>query len=117
MLAATVKQESNRQKIETLYVLGAGASFGLTAVKTKKYDFSRIVAPLDTDFLRVLDHFKPSKGWRRASTRLSWKNGSTATLLLTTVSRKLSSRGLANMNSYRAFIQLGSRANVETKNT
>ncbi|WP_163559657.1 SIR2 family protein [Halomonas sp. NO4] len=65
-----MKQAANRQQIDTLYVLGAGASYGLTKVKTKKHPYSRQVTPLDATFLKNLQHFQPANGWRRASTEL-----------------------------------------------
>ncbi|WP_156002774.1 hypothetical protein [Thioalkalivibrio sp. ALR17-21] len=65
-----MKQEANRKEIETLYILGAGASYGLTEVKPQKNPYSRSVTPLDSDFLKHIEYFKPSNGWRKASTEL-----------------------------------------------
>ena len=58
----------NRQEVETLFVLGAGASFGLSTVKTKANQISKKVTPLDKDFLRCLKAFQPTIGWRKTST-------------------------------------------------
>lgn len=65
-----MKQEKNRQKVDTLYILGAGASYGLTKVKTKKHPFSCRVTPLDATFLKHLEWSRPPNGWRAESTDL-----------------------------------------------
>ena len=62
-----MKRSANRQPIETLYILGAGASKGLTHVKTRKNDHSRYTAPIDRDFLKLLDHFPRKHGWQSRS--------------------------------------------------
>jgi hypothetical protein len=60
-----VKTQRHRQEVQTLFVLGAGASFGLSYVDVRKRMFARAVTPLDKDFLVRLKHFRPSKGWQR----------------------------------------------------
>lgn len=65
-----MKREANRQHVDTLYVMGAGASYGLTSVKTKRNRYSRQVTPLDATFLKHLKYFRPGNGWRRTSTEL-----------------------------------------------
>lgn len=65
-----MKREANRQPVDTLYVLGAGASYGLSAVKAKKNPLSRHVTPLDAKFLEHLEYFKPHNGWKKDSTEL-----------------------------------------------
>ncbi|MCA3155769.1 MAG: SIR2 family protein [Burkholderiales bacterium] len=54
-----------RQEVEKLFVLGAGASFGLSEVDVRKREFARTVTPLDKDFLARLRHFRPGRGWQR----------------------------------------------------
>lgn len=65
-----MKQRASRQEIDTLFVLGAGASFGLSSVQTRNADYSRRVTPLDKDFLKCLEEFCPQIGWRRNSTQV-----------------------------------------------
>jgi hypothetical protein len=60
-----VKIQRHRQEVQTLYVLGAGASFGLSDVDVRRREFARAVTPLDKDFLARLKHFRPRKGWQR----------------------------------------------------
>lgn len=69
-----MKREANRQPIDTLFVLGAGASYGLSSVKTKKNLYSRQVTPLDASFLDHLANFKPNNGWRKVSTEIVLKH-------------------------------------------
>lgn len=64
-----MKLEKYRQKINKLYVLGAGASFALSKVKVRKNKFVRETTPLDKDFLNRLNEFIPTRGWQRGSTK------------------------------------------------
>lgn len=63
-----MKQANNRQEVDTLYILGAGASYALTYVNPKKRSFVRSTTPLDKDFLACLVKNKPKVGWRKAAT-------------------------------------------------
>lgn len=60
-----MKSHGLRQKIDTLYILGAGASFALSHIKAHTKTTPKSVTPLDKDFLRCLNVHKPSTGWRR----------------------------------------------------
>lgn len=60
-----MKNRQLRQEVEKLFVLGAGASFGLSEVDVRKREFARAVTPLDKDFLSRLRHFRPRRGWQR----------------------------------------------------
>ncbi len=68
-----MKQVKNRQKIDKLYVLGAGASHSLTYVNPKKRKFVRSIAPLDKDFLKALQQNQNS-GWQKIATDLIYAN-------------------------------------------
>jgi len=59
-----MKTAQKRFKVETLYILGAGASFALTETKPRKGKRSRHTTPLDKDFLRSLSVFS-SRGWQK----------------------------------------------------
>lgn len=63
-----MKQRASRQQVDTLFVLGAGASYGLSTVNTRSAEFSKYVAPLDKDFLSCLNAFSPRIGWQKSST-------------------------------------------------
>lgn len=65
-----MRQANNRKKVDTLYVLGAGASFALSYVNPKKRDFVRSITPLDANFIKSLEQAKPKNGWRKSSTDL-----------------------------------------------
>jgi hypothetical protein len=64
-----MKQKNNRQEVDTLYVLGAGASYALTYVNPKKRDFVRSIAPLDKDFIECLKKNK-NTGWKKNATHI-----------------------------------------------
>lgn len=63
-----MKLKKHRQKIEKLYILGAGASFALSEVSARKNKYSRSTTPLDKDFLARLKDFEPVRGWQHIST-------------------------------------------------
>lgn len=65
-----MKRKNNRQEVDTLFILGAGASHGLTSVKARTKKHHKHTTPLDSDFLACLQDHKPSTGWRRGSTEL-----------------------------------------------
>lgn len=65
-----MKRQKNRQEIDTLFILGAGASHGLTSVKSRKSKYHKNTTPLDSHFLKCLKHHRPSTGWRRKSVDL-----------------------------------------------
>lgn len=65
-----MKQRVSRQEIDKLFVLGAGASFGLSEVRPRNADFSKSVTPLDKEFLKCLNTFCPRIGWQRHSTEI-----------------------------------------------
>lgn len=69
-----MRQESNRKDIDTLYVLGAGASYSLSYVNPKKRDFVRSITPLDFNFIYCLEKAKPKNGWQKTSTELIFKD-------------------------------------------
>lgn len=64
-----MKLEKHRQEVKTLYVLGAGASYALSAVAVRKNKYSPSTTPLDKDFLARLKEFRPSRGWQNTSTQ------------------------------------------------
>ena len=65
-----MRRKKNRYKVETLFILGAGASRALSSVSTRKKEYNRRPTPLDADFLKRLDVFKPERGWPRSSCEL-----------------------------------------------
>ncbi|PID80076.1 hypothetical protein CSB20_08330 [bacterium DOLZORAL124_64_63] len=69
-----MKQSKNRQQVDTLYVLGAGASYGLSYINSQKRKFVRAITPLDKDFLSCLEQSIPDKGWRRQAIELVLKD-------------------------------------------
>lgn len=69
-----MRRSANRLKVDTLYVLGAGASKALTDVATRKNDFSRHTTPIDKDFLRCLNEFSLKQGWQKRSLELVKKD-------------------------------------------
>lgn len=60
-----MKHRENRQAVDTLYILGAGASRALSDVSTRKGAFNRNTTPLDTDFLSRVWEFAPKIGWEK----------------------------------------------------
>jgi hypothetical protein len=56
-----------RQPVEKLFVLGAGASYALSGVRSRDGKPNRAVTPLDATFLNCLYAARPSNGWRRRS--------------------------------------------------
>lgn len=65
-----MKRRANRQKVNTLYILGAGASMALSHVASRNNNFSRHTTPLDCDFLPRLIDADPARGWRKQSLEL-----------------------------------------------
>lgn len=61
----------NRLDVDTLYVLGAGASYGLSDVQQRKtanstkFRLKKFTTPLDKDFLRTLKGRDLATGWRK----------------------------------------------------
>ena len=63
-----MKRSVNRQPIDTLYIIGAGASKALTDVQTRKENpHARNTTPIDKDFLARLYHFSFKQGWQKKS--------------------------------------------------
>lgn len=60
-----MKRQANRQQVDTLFILGAGASKALTDVSTRKHRFNRHTTPIDRDFLDAMDYFALRQGWQR----------------------------------------------------
>jgi hypothetical protein len=67
-----MKRSANRLKVDTLYILGAGASKALTDVKTRRNrktkeenKYNRNTTPIDKDFLARLAHFSFKQGWQK----------------------------------------------------
>ncbi|KZZ78008.1 hypothetical protein A3765_08475 [Oleiphilus sp. HI0130] len=69
-----MRRKVNRQDIDTLYVLGAGASYALSYVNAKNNSVSRLSTPLDINFINCLEAFKPKNGWQKASTEKIFNN-------------------------------------------
>lgn len=70
-----MKIKTNRQEVDTLFILGAGASYSLTSVKAIKRDHISTIAPLDKDFLNCLKKSSPNRGWKKNAYELlesSW---------------------------------------------
>ena len=65
-----MKIQRYRQPVQWLFVLGAGASLALSAVRSRDNRPNRAVTPLDATFLNCLHASRPSSGWRRLSTDL-----------------------------------------------
>lgn len=67
-----MKTQANRQQVQKLYVLGAGASLALSNIKTTSQKYARPSTPLDWDFLKRLKHFRPNShtSWKRKSFKL-----------------------------------------------
>lgn len=59
--------QSKRLKVENLFILGAGASYGLSHIKSRKSKYSRSQTPLDCDFIDRLREFTPhnQRYWNR----------------------------------------------------
>lgn len=69
-----MKRVNSRLKVDTLYILGAGASYALSHVKPKKNGHIRFITPLDKDFLFSINETKPNTGWRKRSTEILESN-------------------------------------------
>ena len=54
-----MKIQSKRQPVDTLYILGAGASYSLTHRKPRNEGRHRATTPLDSQFLRALLELDP----------------------------------------------------------
>jgi hypothetical protein len=54
----------NRKKIDTLYILGAGASKSLTDRKSRSGTYSRKTCPVDRDFIACIESHQRTKGWQ-----------------------------------------------------
>lgn len=65
-----MKIQRFRQPVEKLFVLGAGASLGLSQVQPRDHKPSRAVTPLDANFLKCLHAARPANGWKRKSVDL-----------------------------------------------
>lgn len=65
-----MKHNSNRKEIDTLYVLGAGASYCLSLVKSRKNKINHSITPLDKDFLKCLSEYQASSGWKKEAFEL-----------------------------------------------
>ena len=65
-----MKRQSRRQKVDTLYILGAGASKALTYVAQRKKKYHRQPTPVDREFLAVMDNFIPKQGWQSRAFKL-----------------------------------------------
>jgi hypothetical protein len=68
-----MKNKDNRKKIDTLYILGAGASYVLSYATTKN-KISRKTTPLDSNFVEHILRYKPKKGWEKETTDLILNN-------------------------------------------
>ena len=62
-----MKIQRYRQPVEKLFVLGAGASFALSNVRSRDTNPNRAVTPLDANFLQCLHASRPANGWRSRS--------------------------------------------------
>ncbi|MGB2963959.1 MAG: hypothetical protein WBB69_08235 [Anaerolineales bacterium] len=69
-----MKRKLRRQKIDTLYILGAGSSKAFTTIKTRKHDLNRHTTPIDRDFLNHLDFFQHKISWQKQAYELINKN-------------------------------------------
>lgn len=65
-----MKIQRFRQPVEKLFVLGAGASYALSNVRSRDGRSKRSVTPLDATFLNCLHAARPANGWRRRSVNL-----------------------------------------------
>ncbi len=65
-----MKQTSNRQVVDTLYILGAGASYCLSVVKSRKNSRNKTTTPLDKEFLSCLSEYKLASGWKKTAVEL-----------------------------------------------
>ncbi len=63
-----MKTEKLRHPVEKLYILGAGASYALSEIKSRGKKLSPSVTPLDKDFLQRLHELtSPKRGWQKRS--------------------------------------------------
>lgn len=65
-----MKRKTNRQPIDTLYILGAGSSKALTTVNTRSGERNRRTTPIDRDFLHSLYNFSLAQGWQKRAAEL-----------------------------------------------
>ena len=65
-----MRQRTNRQKVKTLYILGAGASMALTQVAPRQHKYNRHTTSLDSDFFLRLIDADPAIGWKKHSLKL-----------------------------------------------
>jgi hypothetical protein len=59
-----MRVEQNRRKIDTLYILGAGASKALTDRVPRSGSYSRKTCPVDRDFISCIGSQQRTKGWQ-----------------------------------------------------
>jgi hypothetical protein len=64
-----MKRPDARLPVDTLYVLGAGASHSLSHLNTVRSDAIKYITPLDKDFLSKINANILKKGWKRTSTK------------------------------------------------
>ena len=66
-----MKRVKSRQEVDTLYILGAGASYALSFINPQKNKpLKKTVTPLDKDFLNCINKSKPTNGWKKESVEL-----------------------------------------------
>lgn len=59
-----MRVEQNRKQIDTLYILGAGASKALTYRSPRSGTFSRQTCPVDRDFISCIESQQRTTGWQ-----------------------------------------------------
>lgn len=74
-----MRVKQNRRKIDTLYVLGAGASKALTYRVPRSGSYSRKTCPVDRDFISCIESQQRTTGWQSRTFELvkrAWLNAS-----------------------------------------
>jgi hypothetical protein len=70
-----MRNKNNRKEVETLYILGAGASYALSYRDSKKSILNRNTTPLDCNFIKCLKETIPKKNnWIKKSTNFISNN-------------------------------------------
>jgi hypothetical protein len=59
-----MRRQANRQEVDNLFILGAGASKALTNISSHKNPFNRRSTPVDKNFLEAMSYFALKQGWQ-----------------------------------------------------
>lgn len=65
-----MRSRDARLQVDTLFVLGAGATYSLSHLNTIRKIARKDITPLDKDFLSCINESNPKKGWKNKSTNI-----------------------------------------------